>query len=391
MLYVANQIGVDATSSFCNINAQFNCKAVNESSWSQWFGVPVAAWGVWFYLILIGFSILFSDRDRFYDDEIFEVTALFSFVGLITSFGLFYISKFEIGVLCPVCLGVYVTNILQIILVWWAKPRGKSYVTGVRDGFFTILGLVFETISGNARARGPMLRLLVLFILLSAMASYSLRDTLSIKFLVSFSAEPEWSKEKIKDIKLDLNPGPNQDYSQGPVDAPLKLVEFADYECPACQSLFLVLGELLSRYQGRVHTVFKNYPLDMTCNPALTQPMHEHACYAAYISRCAGEQGKFWEMNEYLFEIGIKFPDLQGEELKKKMTDGIKELSLDEKSVEVCMDKDTTRSKIASDIQEGDTLGLTGTPTLFINGRIVRDISAESLTSIFEQVLGSGS
>lgn len=389
MLYVANQLGVDPKSSFCNINAQFNCKAVNESSWSQWFGIPVAAWGAWFYSIVLGFSILFSDRDRFYDEEIFEVSSFFSLVGIIASLGLFYISKFEIGVLCPVCLGVYATNALNLGLVYWCRPKGKGYLGGVRDGFFTLLGFIFEGISTKARARGPVLRLLAIFILTAGVGVYSLRDTLSIRFLATFTAEPEWSKEPVKDIRLDTSPSPTQDYSQGPLDAPLKLVEFADYECPACQALSLVLSELLKKYEGRVHYTFKNYPLDMACNPALTNPIHEHACYAAYLSRCAGAQGKFWEMNEYLFDTGIKSSELEGDALKKKMEAGIKELNLDEKVTETCLASEETKNKISSDIQEGDALGLTGTPTIFINGRIVRDISSESLNSIFEQVLGS--
>lgn len=386
--YIANQIGVDIKSSFCDYNADFNCSEVNKSSWAQWFGVPVAAYGLFFYVSLLGLSFLFADRDRFYEDEAHDTISFLSFVSIIVSVGLFYISKFKVGVICPICLGVYIVNFVLVALAITSKPKQKSYLISVRDGLFTIIGLMLEALSINGRARAPILRLFALVLLVSAVAGFSLRDYFSLRYLASFSAQPDWESEPVKDVKIDSSKGSNEDYTQGPADAALKMVEFADYECPACQALFMALSELMSKYPGKVQYTFKNYPLDASCNPNLKQQMHQYACYSAYLSRCAGEQGKFWEMNEYLFKTGIESQELEGEALKSKLTEGVEKLGLKMETVESCLASEAVKNKILSDINDGDEAGLTGTPSLFINGKLVRDISYDNLVLIFDKILG---
>jgi protein-disulfide isomerase/uncharacterized membrane protein len=387
MMFIGKQLGVDPQSSFCNISAEVNCKAVNESSWSMLFGIPVAAYGVWFYLVLLGFIVLLSDQDRFYEDEAFEVSAFFSFIGLVTSLGLFYISKFKVGVLCPLCLGVYAVNFLQFGLVLLSKQR-KGYLAGVKDGFWGMIGFGLEAMSLNGKSRGPALRLLVLMIAMAGVVSLTLRHTLSVRYLETFAAENDWKKETVTKVNINTEAGSNKDYAKGPANAPLQLVEFADYECPACQSLSMVLSELYQKYEGKIHFIFKNYPLDSACNPSIKKSFHENACYAAVLSRCAGAQGKFWEMNEYLFNAGILSEELTSEQLRAKMTAGVGELGLDASQIDSCVADPAVKEKIVADVKDGDAVGIEGTPTIFINGRRIRDISYDNLASIFEEVLG---
>lgn len=387
MMFIGKQLGLDPQSSFCNISAEMNCKAVNESSWSVLFGIPIAAYGVWFYAVLIGFLVMLSDQDRFYEDEAFEVVSLFSFLGLIASGALFYISKFKVGVLCPLCLGVYLVNILLVALAFVCRTK-KGYLSGVKDGFWGLISFLLESLSLNGKSRAPALRMLGLVILLSGIVSFTLRHTLSIRYIEKFSAEPDWSKESIAKLSVNTTPGVSQDYSKGPEDAPLKLVEFADYECPACQVVSLALSELYNNYSGKVQFVFKNYPLDASCNPNIKKSFHENACYAAFLSRCAGLQNKFWEMNEYLFGLGARSEGLDAAALRQRMTDGINELGLDSKQIDLCMKDPSLKEKILSDIKDGDAAGLEGTPFIFINGKRVRDISYDSLANIFEDILG---
>src|SRR6185437_4409293 len=78
---------------------------------------------------------------------------------------------------------------------------------------------------------------------------------------------------------------------RGPQGAPVTIVEFADYECPYCQQIQPVVDKLLSDYKGKIGFVFKDFPL----------PMHSHAEVAAEAAHCAQDQGKYWELHDFLF------------------------------------------------------------------------------------------
>jgi protein-disulfide isomerase len=106
------------------------------------------------------------------------------------------------------------------------------------------------------------------------------------------------------------------------------------------------------------------------------------------LSRCAGLQNKFWEMNEYLFGLGARSEGLEAAALKQRMTDGVKELGLDVAQIDQCLKDPSTKEKILADIRDGDAAGLEGTPLIFINGKRVRDISYDNLANIFEDILG---
>ncbi len=137
----------------------------------------------------------------------------------------------------------------------------------------------------------------------------------------------------------------------GPKDAPVKIIEFADYECPYCQKIYPDLKKLQTDFKGQVAFAFKDYPL----------PMHKHAEKAAEASRCAAEQGKYWEYHDVLFEknAGLDPPQLK---------DYAQKLGLDSAKFDACLDSGSQAAAIKLDKQEGEDLGLTGTPTLFING-----------------------
>ncbi len=386
MMFIGKQLGLDPQSSFCNISAEMNCKAVNESSWSMLFGIPVAAYGVWFYLVFIGFLLLLSDDSRFYEDEVFEITSFFSFIGTLTSLVLFYVSKFKVGVLCPLCLGVYGVNFLQLGLVLISRSR-KGYLAGAKDGFWGLISLALEMLSVNGKSRAPALRLLLAFVVLSGIASVNLRHTLSVRYIEKFSAEPDWSKEKETKVEVQLTPGITQDFAKGPENAELNLIEFADYECPACQAVSMILSELYKKYEGRVRFIFKDYPLDSACNPNIKNSFHDNSCYAAFLARCAGTEGKFWEMNDHLFSVGVKSEGMSPAQLKEKMTEGVSLLGLDRAKIDSCLANPAVQEKILSDIKSGDAIGLEGTPTIFINGKRVRDISYDNLAAIFAEIL----
>src|ERR1700730_8340199 len=170
------------------------------------------------------------------------------------------------------------------------------------------------------------------------------------------------------------SPSAPVEVSRSPVrgnrDAPVVLVEFADYQCPYCQKIHSDLEKLQKEYGNRLALVYKDYPL----------PMHPFAEKAAEAARCAGTQGKFWECHDMLF-AGKK---LQPADLKEQAHT----LNLDEQQFDKCVVEGLAAADVAKDADETRSLGITGTPSFFINGHFFSGVlSYAALRDIVEQQL----
>ena len=162
------------------------------------------------------------------------------------------------------------------------------------------------------------------------------------------------------DIRITLSPpeppilpvSVDDDPSIGPVDAPVTIVEFSDFQCPYCQKSVGVLKELRRLYGEKIRLVYRDYP----------GPNHPYAAQAAEAAQCAGEQGKFWEYHDLLF-------DRQAQGSGWNFAALAKELTLKEDSFATCLTSGRYRQEVLADLQEGMKLGITSTPTFFVNGR----------------------
>jgi protein-disulfide isomerase len=139
---------------------------------------------------------------------------------------------------------------------------------------------------------------------------------------------------------------------RGDPQAPVTIVEFSDFQCPFCQKAYPVVKELLSRYEGRIKLAFRDFPL---------QQVHSQAEMAAEASRCALEQGKFWEYHDLLFSNHGKLD-------QEQLMENARTLKLDENSFSSCLSGGKFQSDIEKDLEAGTRLGVDGTPAFFING-----------------------
>jgi protein-disulfide isomerase len=144
----------------------------------------------------------------------------------------------------------------------------------------------------------------------------------------------------------------DDDPSVGPANAPVTIVEFSDFQCPFCRLSVPLVKEILAKYPGKVRVVYRDYP----------GPNHPHAQQAAEAAQCAGDQGKFWEYHDSLFErqapgVGWNFIELA------------KENGLNQDALVTCLNKGLYREEVAKDVHDGFKLGVVSTPTFFINGR----------------------
>lgn len=159
--------------------------------------------------------------------------------------------------------------------------------------------------------------------------------------------------------------------AHGPADAPVTIVEFADFECPFCGGLFSTLKMIELAYPGKVRVVYRHFPLTK---------IHPYAQKAAEAAVCAGEQGRFWEMHDSLFRSQR---DLGVESLKRRA----KELGLDVTAFDVCLDSGRTAARIKEDATDATKAGVRGTPTLFINGRMLLGNQPVELRAIIDDEL----
>ncbi len=156
-----------------------------------------------------------------------------------------------------------------------------------------------------------------------------------------------FSPDQVEHIDLSGSP------TKGPDDAPVTVVEWADFECPACRAAEPMVESMLEKYPNRVRLVFKNFPL----------AVHENAEKAARAAVAADLQGKFWQMHDALFK---KEPPLSVPALER-LAKGIDGLDYDKWKAD--LESEKVADAVARDRKQGEKVELTGTPTIFINGR----------------------
>ncbi len=158
--------------------------------------------------------------------------------------------------------------------------------------------------------------------------------------------------------------------SKGPLDASVTILEFSDFQCPYCKQAAVSLKSILESYASDVRLVFKQMPLSI----------HPDAFKAAQASVCAGEQGKFWEFHEILFNS----TELSEKALKKSAAD----LGLRATEFDTCLSSDSSAARVKKDMQEAMRAEVQGTPTFFVNGRVIRGMrNVEEFRRVIDQAL----
>jgi len=157
---------------------------------------------------------------------------------------------------------------------------------------------------------------------------------------------------------------------RGNPNAPVVIVEFSDFQCPFCRKVQPTLKKLLAKYDGRVSLAYRDFPL---------RGMHGQAELGAESARCAGDQGKFWEFHDVLFENPDKLN-------RNALLELARSLRLDEKQFASCLSSGKFRPEVEQDLQDGIRAGVMGTPGIFINGTLLSGAQPEAA---FEHVIES--
>jgi len=341
-LYFVTRSGMSDGHSFCNIGQTFDCTAIEMSRYSEFLGgIPLSGFAISGYLLILILALYgFSESVR---KNIRQILLIFTGVAVLFSLVYLAIMLGQIGKICLICLGVDSINLALFGLAWSLPKPDSSTSTG------SGLGL------GKLAGAGIV--------------------ALMIAFLASKAANPQdgMKKEDMNDIVESVLTSPVNTFSIpadapsiGNPNAPITIVKFSDYQCPACRMAANAVHPLLKRYPNDIRFVFVNFPLSPECNtdPRLKQTVHEFACEAATVAVCATQQGKFPEAYDTLFanqkdfEVG-KIADLFAD----------KAPGVDLGKLKECMKLPSTIEKIKSDTSVGVSLHIESTPTFFINGK----------------------
>jgi protein-disulfide isomerase len=160
---------------------------------------------------------------------------------------------------------------------------------------------------------------------------------------------------------------------RGPREAKVRIIEFADYECPYCRQVHPLLQKLEKEFDGKIALVFKDMPL----------PIHPAAEKAAEAAHCAGAQGRFWELHDMIFDNPKQAEVGQLKEYARA-------LHLDTERFDKCLDSGEQSTAVQKEFEEAKTLGLTGTPSFFINGHFFSGaVKYAALRDMVEQELNT--
>jgi len=182
----------------------------------------------------------------------------------------------------------------------------------------------------------------------------------------------------VTDSEIDLDlvelevPVTDEDQMKGDRDAPLTLVEYADYQCEGCIEAFRAVEELLETHAGKVNVVFRPFPL---------VTYHPMAMPGALAAAAAGEQGKFWEMHERIFGAAGEFTD-------EDLVRWAREIGLDMDRWEADRQSEELEKRIRKIRLDGSHTGVDGTPTFFLdNWRIAAAPTHEHLAAYVNHFL----
>ncbi|MEW6268592.1 MAG: vitamin K epoxide reductase family protein [Thermodesulfobacteriota bacterium] len=348
VLYIHHQIsaGQGGYTSFCDLSSTLSCDVVLASSYATVLGIPVAGWALGAYLVTGALAVsLVKGRGEARARAAATLAAVTAAM-LVVSIYFFVISTFVIRVACPLCLSLDAVNVAlfgvavaMVRLLHASTPPGwtpfRFWLPAAGVTAAVVLGLVILQMPRE-----------------TATASVTVEEIRERdpRFYAWYISQP------VVDLQLE------EDERVSP-DA-VTLVEFSDFQCPACARAFVDLGPVLARAEGQVALVHRNFPLSSECNPQVKSEGHENACEAAAAYECAATQGKAEEYARMLFDnqSALDRPSLVGYAAR---------LGLDQGEFERCLGSPAAAAKVAADIAVGAAAGVESTPTFFINGRRV--------------------
>ena len=346
--YVANYEKY-ALSSFCSINEFIDCDGAARSTVSQFWGIPLAYWGIFFYVTVLFLTVVDKLKQikflKFL--EVFKNPfAYISFLGTVAfacSMVLAYLSLHKINKLCILCVITYIIDLIIALHAssWNLKELVKSFQTTFVDFI--------------AGAKQYIKTFIVLVILAVSFLCYS---------GITYNFVPHVKKQKaiLKYRDIKYNPYRVKGNLLGNEKADVTIELYSDYVCPLCYINNIMLHQAAKEFSN-IKVIHHNYPFDKECNPYITINMHPNACFMSKGAIAARNQGNYWEMSSLLYE-----------NQPKNMTDMLKlaeQLGFNKDKFVSDFNSRETSKEIEDELSKASSLLIDSTPTMYINGEQV--------------------
>lgn len=340
--------------SFCAVSKAVNCDTVSQSAYSILLGIPLGVWGIVGYLFVL-ILLLFAWDKRAEKKRVWATLLVVSFGFSIYSVILALISSFLIHSYCIMCLITYLTNFMLTYYAWLIKRRFDQ------SGLFASLGADLHYFQHHWRKTGLFL-LPIFAVTLGMMA-----------FLPAYweFAPPRPEDNLAVGITAEGHPwiGARQPL--------IEITEFSDYQCFQCRKMHTFLRLLVAEYPDRLRLIHRHFPMDSQINPLIKQAFHDGSGNMAMMAIHAAQKGKFWEMNDLLFNlVADNKNDLRLAEIAEK-------IDLDAKEMGRAIIDPKIRQKLLHEIRDGLKLGIDATPGFVIDGKVyIGEIPPEILKKI---------
>jgi uncharacterized membrane protein/protein-disulfide isomerase len=384
--------GLQDQPSFCSFSEVFDCDAVAKSRYSEFLGIPVASFALVYFISLFALVLISSLTTKVSEHSFLSILLFLSFLSMFDSIYFMYISFFVLQKICLNCLILYFVNISLFVIATVSCVRHQTFLNSLLQGGKQVLSFfIFSFIpSRTSFFQASMFVWLILIAgLVYLMPEMLVRYVFTSPILHNSQLPPlteiayeQWKSAKPSKLNIITNADVwERDFSIGEDSAQIRAVLFSDFQCPYCSKASKIFYGHYLNHPDKIQIIFKNYPLDSSCNPAISSSFHPYACKAALFARCAGvvDEDLFWEMHDEIYEIQ-EFSPQALDSLPRKV--GVAGETFDE-----CIRDVSMQERIARDITEGNKLNLQGTPAIFINNKFLSRPYAETIDMIIGSLL----
>lgn len=345
MIYYSANYDKYSLASFCSINDFIDCDGAARTNVSQFLGIPLAYWGMFFYLTTLFLTFV----DKLKNIKFLKFLEVFknpmAYVAVIGTFAFIVsmilagISIWSIKKLCILCLITYFIDFMIALIA----------VKGWKEYFLSYKTTVLDFIDGVKKYPKTFVILLI-----SAIALLTVSETTNC-----FLPHLRKTKEIRKYINMKENPYRVNGNILGAENAEVTVDLYSDFGCPMCYVHNIMLHKAVKDYSN-VKVIHHNFPFDQTCNRELQFTMHPGACFMARAALSAGKQGNYWGMSSLLYE--------NHPQSETTLTPLVEKLGLDKEKFYKDMNSKETSDKLQEEVYHTYELNLDSTPTTFVNG-----------------------
>jgi uncharacterized membrane protein/protein-disulfide isomerase len=349
--------------SFCDINQTVNCQQAYLSRYGSAWGVPVALYGViWFVFVLVLTFVGAAGPESVRESMPAYLFATAT-VGLAVTLYMAYAAFFVLKAVCVLCLATYAA-VIGLFIVSGLSKSMPPMTTLPRRMFGDLRALI---------ARPALLAVVIVFLAgaVSVVAFFPDEAALRTKAVEQRAAQPVTADQR-SEFERFWDAQPRMTLPVQSDGAAVVIVKFTDLQCPQCGVVYFEMRPIVSKYQsqypGAVKLITKDYPLQPECNANMPRPLHTAACDAAVAVRLARQRNKGESLEEYFYGHQSAMSPASVRDALFAIA-GVRDLDLQYPRV---------IAEVKADVGLGHLLGVTGTPTFFING--VRLVAAAPQT-----------